>query len=316
MQLSEVIRRVIELSQVARQESLEWNAKHTVYHSFVDDQGREVRSGYIPGSASLDDPRPPGAHEALLEFLLGQPAAVGYALAVLTLVARGDGKITDFRKMYDRQSRMHERPDFAVRYVVSIGYLPEYLEWSLALCAAAKVDVDKLLSMVGPRKGGPSPNGDAACVNRVEDRIVTFSEAVKGVIERARAERDEHKERATRGLTRIRLPDEDGVPTYFEFEKGAAFNWMRRPRLARRELNRFLLSLPVTYIYTLAAVMRVARDGLHAATFVQQFDVVRRTYARPQEALQGMLGKRRLARDLEAGLTELSNAGIALDSLV
>ncbi len=228
-----------------------------------------------------------------------------------------------------------------MRYVVSKGGLPEFLEWSLALCAAAKLDVDKLLTVVasrqrgapakasvgseerhrphtGARQRGTAEGWLSSCVDTscAEDRVTTFSDAVKGAIERARAERDEQKERATKGLTRIRLADEDGVPIYYEYQRELVFDLARRPRLARRELKRFLLSLPVTYVYTLAALARVGRDGLRTASVERQFDAVRSACARPQEALDGMLGRRRLARDLEAALTELANAGIAVDSLV
>jgi hypothetical protein len=344
MQLSRVIRRVIALAAAARQEREEWEEKYSLCGRGPDDDGNYVRAIMVPATVVLPKWNPRPAHDALYELLLNQPVAVNYALAVLTAVGRGELNITDFQKMYDEERRLRANVESALRYVAEKVWLAEHLEKSLALCAEARLDIDTLLSFVSLPAEHSSPAVTAACVGcdnpdqpdaaarqpettqtgfsysidtqNANDGIATFSDAVRGAIERARAECDEQRERAHQRRSGGRRPSEETLPAYLVIRSKDACDSRRRPRYARRELNRFLLSLPVTYVYTLAALTRVGRDGLRSATFARQFDAVRRACARPQEALDGMLGKRRLARDLEAALAELANAGIELDSLV
>src|SRR5579871_2263337 len=123
MQLSRVIRRVMELATAARKEREEWDERYSVWGRGPDDQGDYARAIVTPGTVVLPKSTYLPAYDALYEFLLHQPVAVTFALAALTALGRRERELADFEVMYDDERRFHGRVESALRYVAEKVYL-------------------------------------------------------------------------------------------------------------------------------------------------------------------------------------------------
>jgi hypothetical protein len=136
MKLSQVIAETIRLARaIPRRQAANPNGKKSVAVRVSD----------------LSPPPPPTTEEECLHsFLLGQPAAVVYAVMTVMYLGRGDyDKEFDFPERYAQLSDTFHKPQWAVSQMINKSLLADYLERGMRLAARLGIDVDDVFSNCG-----------------------------------------------------------------------------------------------------------------------------------------------------------------------
>jgi hypothetical protein len=132
MKLSSIIQETIRLAH-----AINW---HTPLPPGVKRHGGFVCLADVP------PPPPRPERDRLVEFLLRQPAAVVYAIAVIMYLGRGDwAEDFDFDECYEKISANTKTLPICVKHIVNKMPFAVYLERGLKRLAEMGVDVDRLL---------------------------------------------------------------------------------------------------------------------------------------------------------------------------
>lgn len=130
MKLSEIIRRVIDLSTIVKHET----------ETRQEDEGHGRL--YDPFRVKRE---PSVAETTVRAFLSSQSAAVIYTITLIMYAGRGDFPIDDFMTQYEEMADNFPKPERAIEQMLEKVPLPDYLTEGLDMLAGQSVDVDTLL---------------------------------------------------------------------------------------------------------------------------------------------------------------------------
>jgi hypothetical protein len=131
---------------------------------------------------------------------------------------------------------------------------------------------------------------------------MTFSEATNEVLRLAKAIRRYHDAELPK-----RHPEYPFVDPWGEIDPAPP---------EKHELKSFLERLPSDFVYKLALLMYLGRGDYSTDELTEQYDAIRKTFAKPELAISQMMEKAPLADYLSDGLLELENHGVDADNLL